>query len=105
VVLLLTRPVPAGAGSSQAALAVGAVVPAGCAVRTPSRLGSSQPPGAGAQDAVAMRCTKGTVRPAGAASVVPAGGSASTAPRPVTERSPIAAAAADEPRMTITINF
>ncbi|HWN12792.1 MAG TPA: hypothetical protein VNU02_02970 [Candidatus Dormibacteraeota bacterium] len=54
----LMLPLPAWAGSAQATLTVGVVVPARCAVRVASSLAASDGMG-GAREAVAMRCTKG----------------------------------------------
>jgi hypothetical protein len=54
----LMLPLPAWAGSAQATLTVGVVVPARCAVRVASSLAASGM-AAGAREVVAMRCTKG----------------------------------------------
>ena len=63
-VLLTALAMPAWAGSSQAALSVGVVVPARCAVRMPETVAPADLPVAGVRESVAMRCTKGTL-PAG----------------------------------------
>ncbi len=55
----LMLPLPAWAGSAQATLTVGVVVPARCAVRMASSLAASDGMAARAREAVAMRCTKG----------------------------------------------
>jgi len=59
--LSLTLPVSAQAGSSQATLAVGAVVSARCAVRVPSSMTAAAVPGMAVLEPVAMRCTKGAL--------------------------------------------
>jgi hypothetical protein len=115
--LLAAISVPAWAGSTQAALAVGVVVPARCAVRTPGTVASADLPPAGAREAVAMRCTKGAL-PAGPGGVMAPGAvgpqitrsflpasSPAAAPRPLSEISPIAVAETSGPRMVITVNF
>jgi len=107
--LLLALPVPAWAGSAQAALAVGVVVQARCAVRVPATMGSGDLPATGAAETVAMRCTKGTLPTTGAGSAAAPGAvgprvtstvvlsTSDTAPRPLTETS--------SPSMVITVNF
>ena len=55
----LMLPLAAWAGSAQATLTVGVVVPARCAVRVASSLATSDGMAAGGREAVAMRCTKG----------------------------------------------
>jgi hypothetical protein len=117
--LLLALPVPAWAGSSQAALAVGVVVPARCAVSVPGTMGSVDLSAAGAAETVAMRCTKGTL-PTGAGSAAAPGAvgprvtrtvvlttsdAAPAAPRPLTETTPLTAAETSSPSMVITVNF
>jgi hypothetical protein len=57
--LLVALPAPALADSSQAALAVGVVVPARCAVRIPGAQGSI--PAVAGPETVAMRCTRGVL--------------------------------------------
>ena len=54
--LLLAPSAAAWAGSAQAPLSVGAIVPAQCVVSTPGSLGTGD-----ASGVVAMRCTKGTL--------------------------------------------
>ena len=117
--LLLALPIPSWAGSSQAALAVGVVVPARCAVRVPGTVGSAELPATGAGEAVTMRCTKGAVPPgpggvmaSGAVGpqitrrfVPPAADGAAAAPRPLSETSPTAVAETGGLRMMITVNF
>jgi hypothetical protein len=55
----LMLPLATWAGSAQATLTVGVVVPARCAVRVASSLTTSDGMAAGGREAVAMRCTKG----------------------------------------------
>ena len=109
--LWLALPAPVWAGSSQTALAVGTVVAATCAVRTPDSLTSNALPALGAGDAVAMRCTKGTL-PSGKVAALAAAGSQITrgmlpvsAPRPRAESSAAATTEAGGRRMVITVNF
>ena len=52
---------PAWAGSAQATLTVVVVVPARCAVRVAGSLAATDGVAAGAREAVAMRCTKGSL--------------------------------------------
>jgi hypothetical protein len=110
---LLALPAVAWAGSSQASLAVSAVVPARCAVRV---LPSAEP-GVGARDSVVMKCTKGSL-PSGdqatasrASAVEPritrdlvfaVAPAPAAAPRPLSEQAP-----ADGPtsRLVVTVNF
>jgi hypothetical protein len=117
--LLAALTMPAWAGSSQAALSVGVVVPARCAVRMPETVAPADLPGAGPREAVAMRCTKGAlpsgpggIRTAGAVGpqitrsfVLPATGSPAAVPRPLSETGPIAGPETHGPRMVITVNF
>ena len=68
----LMMPLPAWAGSAQATLTVGVVVPARCAVRVAGSLAASDGMAAGAREAVAVRCTKGSLpSPAGAEAAGP----------------------------------
>jgi hypothetical protein len=53
-------PLPVWAGSAQATLTVGVVVPARCAVLVAGSLAASDGMAAGAREAVAMPCTKGS---------------------------------------------
>jgi hypothetical protein len=115
--LLLALPLPGWAGSSQAALAVGVIVPARCAVQTPGTLAPSDLAGRGAGESVAMRCTKG-ILPAGIASSANPGTvgpqitrdlvlisttPGASAPRPLTEMTvPVVGEAAG---LVITVNF
>lgn len=71
IALAAILPLPARAGSSQAALAVGVVVPARCAVRTPDSLAATDGITSPSRSTVAMRCTKGTVPAATAAGAAP----------------------------------
>jgi len=107
-------PLPAWAGSAQATLTVGVVVPARCALRVPGSLAGDQI--AGSRETVAMRCTKGSLPSstgsAGPSAVGPritrdlisttlAGG-----PRPLTEAAgDQAGPEASGPRLVVTVNF
>ncbi|MGH7702245.1 MAG: hypothetical protein ACREMO_04090 [Gemmatimonadales bacterium] len=117
--LLLALPIPGQAGSSQAALAVGVVVPARCAVRVPGSVGSAELRAAGAHETVAMRCTKGTL-PADTGSAAAPGtvgpritrslglstaSAAPAAPRSLTETSPLTVAESSNPHIVITVDF
>lgn len=116
--VLLGLPLPVWAGSTQAALAVGVAVSARCAVSMPGTMAPTELL-ARAREAVAMRCTKGTLPtgPGSAATpgavgpqitrslVLPTGAALSAAPRPLSEISPLAVAEANAPRVVITINF
>jgi hypothetical protein len=115
--LLLALPLPVWAGSSQAALAVGVVVPARCAVQTPGTLAPSGLAGHAAGESVAMRCTKG-ILPSGIASSANPGTvgpqitrdlvlisttPGTSAPRPLTEAAvPVVGEATG---LVITVNF
>jgi len=89
--LSLALPVSAWAGSSQAILAVGAVVSARCAVRVPSSMTTAAVPGMAVLEPVAMRCTKGAL-PSTAAGV-----SSSTAVAPKITRDLVAEAVVSAP--------
>jgi hypothetical protein len=115
--LLLALPVSAWAGSTQAGLAVGVVVPARCAVRTPGSVASTEVPASVSRESLGVRCTKGTL-PAGtgvsSTSVGPrisrdllltAGSAAVAAPRPQSEAGTLVGGEALGPRLVITINF
>jgi hypothetical protein len=117
VTVLVILPLPVWAGSSQAALAVGVVVPARCAVRMPDSLASTEVPVASSRNPVAMRCTKGSLPSATGTNASPgavgpritrdlvaaAAPSVATAPRPLSETG--SAAGTDGPRLVITVNF
>jgi len=117
--LLAALAMPAWAGSAQAALAVGVVVPARCAVRVPGTVVAADLPTGGAREAVAMRCTKGALPscPGGVMApgavgpqitrsfILPSAGTPVPAPRPLSETSPIAVAETTGLRMVITVNF
>jgi len=119
--LLLALPLPAWAGSSQAALAVSVVVSPRCAVRMPNSLTPNEVSATPSRESVAMRCTKGAL-PSGAGS----GATATTvgpritrdlvlttaaatpgiaAPRPLTETRSSSATEVAAPRVLITVNF
>ena len=114
----LVLPLPAWAGSAQAALTVAVVVPARCAVRVPGSLAAVDGTTSTPRDAVAMRCTKGTLpsaaAPAGPSAVGPritrdmvmttATPSTGT-PQPLSETSALAAPEAVGPRLVVTVNF
>lgn len=117
--LLLALPLPAWAGSSQAALAVSVVVSPRCAVRMPASLVPTEVSPIPSHESVAMRCTKGAlpsgVAPAATSTTVgpritrdlvltaPTG--AVAAPRPLTETISSTGAEVAAPRMVITVNF
>ncbi len=117
--LLLALPLPAWAGSSQAALAVSVVVSPRCAVRTPAALVSTEVSAAPSRESVAMRCTKGAL-PSSAASgatattvgprisrdlVLTAATGALAGPQPLTETTSSSSAEVSGPRVVITVNF
>ena len=111
--LLLAPPATVWAGSSQALLGVGAVVPARCAIRTPDSLEMSQLPASPSRGAVAMRCTKGTLPVGGAARAGAVGPrvsrdlvltGTSTAPRPLAETAR-SGSLVTTPRLIVTVNF
>lgn len=121
---LVALPLPTWAGSAQAALGVGAVVAARCAVRTPGSLAAGDVPATPSDDPVSMRCTKGSppsatgvsspaaARPrvsrdlilSAAGAVLPPAGAPMGAPRPLTDAG-VAGPAANGPRLVITVNF
>lgn len=114
MLLALAVPLPAWAGSAQAALTVAVVVPARCAIRVPDSVAS---PDGTAGGTVAMRCTKGSL-PGSTGQVSPsvAGPRISrdlvttaplqtASPRPKTEAAPTAMTEGAGPRMVVTINF
>lgn len=113
--LLLASSGVAWAGSSQALLSIGAVVPARCAVRMPGAVEPSAVAAGLSREAVTMRCTRGTLPSGGPASARAVGPRISrdliltatpspSVPRPLAEttRSGQPAAA---PRLVITVNF
>jgi hypothetical protein len=114
MLLGLVLPLPAWAGSAQAALTVAVVVPARCAVRVPGSMGAQDGIAGAARETVAMRCTKGSLPgstgQAGTSAVGPritrdlvtAAPLQSSTPRPVTEAG---TSEATGPRMVVTVNF
>jgi hypothetical protein len=112
----LVLPLPAWAGSAQATLAVAVVVPARCAVRVAGALAASDGV-AGTREAVAMRCTKGSLPspsgPSGPSAVGPritrdlvtTATPSTGSPRPLSETGPLAEAEAAGPRLVVTVNF
>lgn len=113
VLLLLALPAIAWAGSSQALLSIGAVVPARCAVRMPGTLDPSAADASVSSQTVTMRCTRGTLPSgsrAGSRAVGPrisrdlVSTTIPLAPRPLadTTRSGPPATAS---RLVITVNF
>lgn len=117
--LLLALPLPAWAGSSQAALAVSVVVSPRCAVRMPASLIPNEVSATPSRESVAMRCTKGAL-PSGAGSgatattvgpritrdlVLVAATGPMAAPRPLTETISSSATEVAAPRVVITVNF
>ena len=111
----LLLPLPAWAGSAQAALTVAVVVPARCAVRVVG-LAASDGGVAGSREAVAMRCTKGSLPSATGPSAASAVGPritrdlvtatpSTTAPQPLSETGQIGGPATAGPRLVVTVNF
>jgi hypothetical protein len=113
----LILPLPAWAGSAQAALTVAVVVPARCAVRL-AGLAASDGAVAGGREAVAMRCTKGSVPsatgPAAASAVGPritrdlvmaTVAPSTSAPQPLSETGQIGGLETAGPRLVVTVNF
>jgi hypothetical protein len=110
-------PLPAWAGSAQAALTVAVVVPARCAIRVPGSMTAQDGLAGGARETIAMRCTKGSLPGA----TGQAGGSVAgprisrdvvtAAPVPIASASRQAEAGATTvteaagPRMVVTVNF
>jgi hypothetical protein len=114
----LMLPLPAWAGSAQAALTVAVVVPARCAVRVAGSLAASDGIVAGSREAVAMRCTKGSLPSATGPSSPSAVGPRITrdlvmttatpstgSPQPLSETGQIAGTEAAGPRLVVTVNF
>lgn len=111
--LLLAPPSVAWAGSSQARLSIGAVVPARCAVRMPGAVDPSAVAAGVSRETVTMRCTRGTLPaggPAGPRAVGPRISrdviltAAPSAPRPLAETTR-SGPPATPPRLVITVNF
>jgi hypothetical protein len=111
----LMLPLPAWAGSAQAALTVAVVVPARCAVRV---VGLTAGDGvvAGNPEAVAMRCTKGSLPSATGPSAPSAVGPritrdlvmatpSASAPQPLSETGQIGTPETAGPRLVVTVNF
>lgn len=121
--LSVALPTAAWAGSAQASLAVGVVVPARCAVRVAGALPAAEGPGviaATGHETVAMQCTKGTLPSSGPVTaathavgpritrdmVLTSASLPVPAPRPLTEQGPSTSPAdAAVPRLIITVNF
>ncbi|MGH7398255.1 MAG: hypothetical protein ACRELW_12040 [Candidatus Rokuibacteriota bacterium] len=114
----LALPAAAWAGSTQATLAVGVVVPARCALRVAAALPSGDAGGDG--QVVVMKCTKGTLPPGDASSprrasavgpritrdvVLTSAPAAAAAPRPLTDQGPTQAALGVASSLVITVNF
>ena len=112
----LMLPLPAWAGSAQAALTVAVVVPARCAVRV-TGLAASDGVVAGSREAVAMRCTKGSLPSAAGPSAPSAVGPrvtrdlvmatvpSTSAPQPLSETGQIGGPETAGPRLVVTVNF
>ena len=116
MLLGLLLPLPAWAGSAQAALTVAVVVPARCAVRVPGSMAAQAGTAGSAHEAVAMRCTKGSL-PTSAGQA----GSNAVGPRitrdlvttatpvqtlsPQTDAGTTTMTEATGPRMVVTVNF
>lgn len=114
----LMLPLPAWAGSAQAALTVAVVVPARCAVRVAGSLAASDGMVARSREAVAMRCTKGSLpsstEPSSPSAVGPritrdlvittATPSASS-PQPLSQTGLVAGTEAVGSRLVVTVNF
>ena len=108
--LLAALSVPGWAGSSQAPLSVGVVVPARCAVQMPATMVTGG-------ETVAMRCTKGALSSGPGRAMAPGAvgpritrtllraGSPGVAPRPLSEAASIPGAEPGGSRMVITVNF
>jgi len=112
----LMLPLPAWAGSAQAALTVAVVVPARCAVRVVG-LAASDGVVASSPEAVAMRCTKGSLPSAAGPSAPSAVGPrvtrdlvmatvpSTSAPQPLSETGQIGTPETAGPRLVVTVNF
>ncbi|HET8532504.1 MAG TPA: hypothetical protein VFO08_15245 [Methylomirabilota bacterium] len=113
----LMLPLPAWAGSAQATLTVAVVVPARCAVRVAGSLAASDGMVAGSREAVAMRCTKGSlpsstgpsspsaVRPRITRDLVMTTAPSTSSPQPLSETGLVAGTEAAGPRLVVTVNF
>lgn len=113
----LMLPLPAWAGSAQATLTVAVVVPARCAVRVAGSLAASDGMVAGSREAVAMRCTKGSLPSSTGPSSPSAVGPRITrdlvmttapsthSPQPLSETGLVAGTEAAGPRLVVTVNF
>jgi hypothetical protein len=111
--LWLVLPAIAWAGSSQARLSIGAVVPARCAVRMPGALDARAVAAGLSRETVTMRCTRGTLpaaSPAAARAVEPRISrdlilnAFPAVPRPLAEAGR-SGPPATAPRLVITVNF
>ena len=108
--LLAALSAPSWAGSSQAPLSVGVVVPARCVVQMPATMVTGG-------ETVAMRCTRGALSPGPGRTMAPGAvgpqitrtllpaGRPVAAPRPLSEAASIPGAEAGGARMVITVNF
>lgn len=118
VALVGLMPLPAWAGSAQATLTVGVVVPARCAVRVAGSLATGDAITPGPREAVAMRCTKGSLpSPAGSAGpsavgpritrdLVTTATPSAASPSPLSDAaSGMDGADAAGPRLVVTVNF
>lgn len=100
-------PLPAWAGSAQAALTVAVVVPARCAIRVPGSMTAQDSLAGGTRETIAMRCTKGSLPGA----TGQAGGSVAgpRISRDVVTTAPLPGATTVTepagPRMVVTVNF
>ena len=113
----LMLPLPAWAGSAQATLTVAVVVPARCAVRVAGSLAATDGMVAGSREAVAMRCTKGSLPSSTGPSpsavgprvtrdlVMTTAASSKSSPRPLSETGLVAGTEAAGPRLVVTVNF
>jgi hypothetical protein len=113
----LMLPLPAWAGSAQATLTVAVVVPARCAVRVAGSLAASDGMVAGSREAVAMRCTKGSlpsstgpsspsaVGPRITRDLVMTTAPSTSSPQPLSETGLVAGTEAAGPRLVVTVNF
>ena len=114
----LMLPLPAWAGSAQATLTVAVVVPARCAVRVAGSLAASDGMVAGSREAVAMRCTKGSLPSSTGSSsssavgpritrdlVMTTAAPSKSSPPSLSETGLVAATEAAGPRLVVTVNF
>ena len=115
LLLGLLLPLPAWAGSAQAALTVAVVVPARCAIQVPGSMAAQAGTLGTNREGVAMRCTKGTLPTSNGQAGPSAVGPRITrdlvtaaplqAPRPQTEAGTTTTTEATGPRMVVTVNF